>query len=75
MKPESNTLILTPHPSDLDVQLQELVKAHGLGAVGTSLTKQYGQTKIIAAALGHLGPDVTQRTDKKQQVKSCPKHC
>lgn len=50
----SNAFTLTPNPSELDIQLQRLVETYGLSAVGASLTRQCGQTKVIAAALGQL---------------------
>lgn len=52
-----NPFQLTPNPSDLDVQIQTLVDTHGLSAVGDSLGRQYGKTRVIAATLGQR-PDV-----------------
>lgn len=49
---QTNHFQLTPNPSELDVQLQTLVDAHGIGAVGESLAHQYGKTRVIAATLG-----------------------
>ena len=56
------TTTLLPFPKkppgkNLDTLIQDLCDAHGISAVGESLTRLYGRTQAMQAVLGYL-PEV-----------------
>ncbi|MEM9009157.1 MAG: hypothetical protein AAGE59_37335 [Cyanobacteria bacterium P01_F01_bin.86] len=53
------TTTLLPFPKKppgkgLDTLIQDLCDAHGINAVGASLTRIYGRTQAMQAVLGYL---------------------